>query len=288
MFKRFWWVFLAMMPTGLLVGLLFSAVVTYVMPKKYQSSVTIEVRPLTADSNPSQITPQFFGTEFEKIKSHTSLGKVADHLELVNKWGLDRETAIQILKGIITIENIRGTDLISIQVRHTDKETTRDIAAEVARAYKTFRTDQARRDAELNSIELSRQIEALENEKISLIETSVRKNRVTEGTEILPDSPAPPEGQDSKKNLRTLEESLESAKIKQLELKIRSEILDDNVVIHEEPQIAQAPASPNVTLNLILGSICGVLLSPFIAVVLIAILHHLIPARPVETLPQPI
>jgi hypothetical protein len=63
MFKRFWWVFLAMMPAGLLVGLLLSAVVTYVMPKKYQSSVTIEVRPLTADSNSSQNTPQFFGTE---------------------------------------------------------------------------------------------------------------------------------------------------------------------------------------------------------------------------------
>jgi uncharacterized protein involved in exopolysaccharide biosynthesis len=60
------------------------------------------------------------------------------------------------------------------------------------------------------------------------------------------------------------------------------------VVIHEEPQIAQAPASPNVTLNLILGSICGFLLSPFIALALIFMLHHLFPGQKNGALPHQI
>ncbi len=49
----------------------------------------------------NRMTPQFFGTEFEKIKSSNSLSKVVENLELVNKWGVDKETAIRTLKGIV-------------------------------------------------------------------------------------------------------------------------------------------------------------------------------------------
>ena len=140
MFKRFWWVFLAMIPVGLIVGLFVAAVITYVMPKQYESEAVIELKPLPGDSA-SSMTPQFFGNEFEKIKSRNSLGKVVDNLALVEKWGLDKEAVIQILKGIVTAQNIRGTDLISIRVRHTNKEDARDIAAEVGRAYKIYRAE---------------------------------------------------------------------------------------------------------------------------------------------------
>ena len=76
------------------------------------------------------MTPQFFGTEFEKIKSSNSLSKVVENLELVNKWGVTKEDAIRILKGIVNTQNIRGTDLISIRVRHTNKEDARDVTAD--------------------------------------------------------------------------------------------------------------------------------------------------------------
>lgn len=135
----------------LLLVFMTAAVITYVMPKKYESFATIEVKPrqktiqplgpgMSGDSR-SMMTPQFFGTEFEKIKSRNSLTRVVDNLDLVNKWGMDRESAYRMLRGIVNTQNIRGTDLISITVRHTNKEDARDVTAEVARAYKEYRTD---------------------------------------------------------------------------------------------------------------------------------------------------
>ena len=78
--------------------------------------------------------------------------------ELVNKWGVDKETAIRILKGIVNTQNIRGTDLISITVRHTDKEDARNVTAEVARAYKAYRTEIESRDADKGLYELNKAV----------------------------------------------------------------------------------------------------------------------------------
>ena len=113
----------------LLLVFMTAAVITYVMPKKYESEAIIEVKPRSMGMSPlgngmqsssvSQMTPQFFGTEFEKIKSRNSLSKVVENLELVNKWNVDKETALRILKGIVNTQNIRGTDLISISSRIT-------------------------------------------------------------------------------------------------------------------------------------------------------------------------
>lgn len=135
----------------LLLVFMTASVITYVMPKKFESEATIEIRPRTGgmsigfgsrDSSAGSImTPQFFGTEFEKIKSSNSLSKVVDNLQLVNTWGCNKESAIGILKGIVNTQNIRGTDLISIRVRHTSKEDARNITMEVAKAYKEYRSE---------------------------------------------------------------------------------------------------------------------------------------------------
>ena len=71
----------------LLLVFMTASVITYVMPKKYQSEAIIEVRPRSISGGPlgnefggaigsTPMTPQFFGTEFEKIKSSKSLYKV--------------------------------------------------------------------------------------------------------------------------------------------------------------------------------------------------------------------
>lgn len=158
----------------LLLVFMTAAVITYVMPKKYESEATIEVKPrvpgmsvlganYTESSFSKMMTPQFFGTEFEKIKSRNSLEKVVENLELVNRWGVDKETALRILKGIVNTQNIRGTDLISIRVRHTNKVDARDIAEEVANAYKEYRTGIERRDADLALAKLRKAVQDQED-----------------------------------------------------------------------------------------------------------------------------
>ena len=87
----------------LLLVFMTASVITYVMPKKYQSSATIEVKPpertqalgtMLGSSGPS-LTPQFFGTEFEKIKSRNSLLKVVEKLDLETKWGVEEENCFK-------------------------------------------------------------------------------------------------------------------------------------------------------------------------------------------------
>lgn len=156
----------------LLLVFMTASVITYVMPKRYESYATIEVKPreqtidplggLMRTSGPT-MTAQFFGTEFEKIKSRNSLARVIDNLDLVNKWGVDRETVLAILKGIVNTQNIRGTDLIQIRVRHTNKEDARDITAEVARSYKEYRTDLEGKSIEIGINELRKAVREQED-----------------------------------------------------------------------------------------------------------------------------
>lgn len=127
-----------------------SAVITYLMPKRFESFAVIEVKPRERTIDPlgsimrengPMMTPQFFGTEFEKITSRNSLSRVINSLDLTSKWSMDFETVIQKLKSIVNTRNLRGTDLIEITVRHESKEDARDVAAEVALSYKEYRDE---------------------------------------------------------------------------------------------------------------------------------------------------
>lgn len=189
MLKRFWWVFVVMIPVGALCGLLFAAVVTYVMPKKYESEVTLEVKPLNNDPSATHpMTPQFFGTEFEKITSRNSLGMVVETSHPLHRL----PEGEQVDQGL----------------ERSLKET--------------------------NYLEAKREFEL---EQACLQELRLKQIRATElGAQ-------------------------------------------DSVIIHEEPQIAQVPASPNVTVNLVLGTALGLLLSPLMALPLIFLLGRFIPQR---------
>jgi serine/threonine protein kinase len=189
MFRRWWWLFLIMIPLGLVLGLAAGAVLNYIIPKKYEAQAIIEVRP----HSDSQITPQFFATEFEILKSRKALAEVANRLELENRWMLQEAEVIRVLKGIVTVQNIRGTDLINLRVRHTNAPDASAIA---------------------NSLSLIYQ------------ETSANK-----------------------------------------------------VLVHETAVVPKLPVSPNLTLNFILAALAGLISSPFMALLAMALLQHLIPER---------
>lgn len=296
MFKRFWWVFLVMIPVGSIVGLLVAAVITYVMPKKYESEATIEVKPIAGESSPSAMTPQFFGTEFEKIKSRTSLGRVVDNLELINRWGVDKETAIRILKGIVNTQNIRGTDLISIRVRHTNKEDARDIAAEVAKAYRDYRTEILKRGEGQGLLELKKAVWDQEDkveERRKVVSIIVKtKGLSAEESETVGGNAEATTSEDAsrravdaqdyadaKRDLETDQALLQSLKLKLISADISAKSLGENIVIHEEPQIAEAPVSPNIYLNLMVGAAFGFLLSPLLSLPVILLLSCLMPVK---------
>ncbi len=127
-----------------------ACVITYVMPKKYESTAVLQVKPPTrvgvALGDHSAMTPQFFATEFEVIRSQQTLKIVVQRLDLTTRWNMTEEEAIAILRGIVDAKNVRGTDLIAINVKHTNPEDARDIAKEVCEAYKKRREDKDQSD----------------------------------------------------------------------------------------------------------------------------------------------
>jgi len=157
----------------LLLVFMTAAVVTYVMPKNYESYATIEVKPrgslfspVSRDLNEgggfARMTPRFFETEFEKIKSRNTLNKVIDRLELSSKWGQDPETVLRVLRNIVNTQNIRGTDLIQIRVRYKKKEDAAAIAAEVAAAYRDYREQEEGKSVQRALVEMGNAVRAQE------------------------------------------------------------------------------------------------------------------------------
>lgn len=251
----------------LLLVFMTAAVITYVMPKKYESQAVIELKqrslgisPFEGDSRSygsTPVTANFFGTEFEKIKSSNSLAKVVENLELVNRWGVDKENAIQILKGIIVTNNIRGTDLISITVRHTDKEDARNVTAEVAKAYKTYRTEIESRDIDKGLYELNKAVreqeDKVEERRKVLTTISRTKGIIYRGQDSFYGQSGVDEDQAARNALQTYNE-LEREKL-QIESQIKSLLnydsdqlmvyaagldLPDNIIKNLYPQYLEA------------------------------------------------
>jgi uncharacterized protein involved in exopolysaccharide biosynthesis len=274
MFKRFWWMLFAMLPVGALIGLMVAAVATYQMRKVYESVAVIEVKPrgpMDGEAPAQGVEPgRFFATEMEKITSRNSLEKVVDALTLGERWNVDRETAVLLLKKSVTVQNISGTDLISIRARHTDKTDARDIAEAIPHAYKAYYAEIEVRDAERYLQELNKMVRTQEDkveEKRKVLSLIVRNKGPSARTEDQ-------DYADAKTEFEMEQDLLQSMKLKQMEKSISGRIPGESVMIHEAPVIAQTPVSPRVTYNLLAGSVLGLFLSPLMALPLMWIMSR--------------
>jgi len=125
-------------------------VITYVMPKKYESKAVVQVRPKgigglgLGASDASRVALEnnttFFATEFEVIRAQKTLDLAIENLDLINKWSSDAEAVRRQLHSVVDAQNIRGTALIEIRVRMGDPREAQAIAKAVSEAYKDRRT----------------------------------------------------------------------------------------------------------------------------------------------------
>mgnify|MGYP000168026395 CR=1 FL=1 len=122
--------------------MLTAAVITYVMPKMYESKVVVEIMPienksmnLGASNSSSQMGRNFFATQFSIIKSEETLKIASEDILLAKKWGIPERSSVRILKGIVNTQQERGTNLVRISVRHKDREDVEKIAEAVVKAY---------------------------------------------------------------------------------------------------------------------------------------------------------
>ncbi len=132
-----------------LLVVLTAAVITYVMPKMYESKVVVEINPFgtktdalsVGGNNRMLMTRQFLQTQFSIIKSEETLKKVNEQLKLSRRWGMSEKKTLGVLGGIVNTRQERGTDLIEISVRYGKREDVKLIADQVANSYGQRRTD---------------------------------------------------------------------------------------------------------------------------------------------------
>jgi capsular polysaccharide biosynthesis protein len=243
-----------------------SFVVMRLQPWKQTSEAIIEVKPRQAGMSPlggdmsessGRVTPQFFATEFEKIKSRKSLEKVAKNLDLPKRWEMDKEQAVANLKNSIRTENVPGTDLLKIQVRRSDKKEADEITREVAYAYKDYREQLERRDAERALAELNKAVRDQEDkveERRKVLATIVRNKSIvykSDGSlamnndgreEAIKRGLDAQDYVDVKREFETDQQLLQTMKLKQMGETISRKASSDSVVIHEVPEINSAKA----------------------------------------------
>ncbi len=284
MFKRFWWVLLVLPPLAAIVGLLIAAVVTYVMPKKYESSATIEVRPVAEGMEAPLMTPDAavgytadLQTELTRIKGRKVLARVVDAMELPNRWAVSKAEAADLLDQLVSVEMIRGTDLAVVSCRFTDRRATREITNAVVEQYRGMREEEV-------GLLIGERVEVLEKEvwnqqdkveeRRKVLETVERAKGMVhtpaEGTEISKEEAhgRGAEYVDVERAYREDRELLGEMNRQLTAEKIRAKMAPGVVLVHEMPTEPLTPVSPNVALNLVLGTGAGFLLGVPLALLL--------------------
>lgn len=189
-FLDYWRVLRVRMPLVILVFLLVvitAAVVTYLMPRQYASTVTMQIRQndtyvrVFNDSGVQNFDPRFIATQFAILEHKEMLYPIIDSLGLVDRWKVpSKEMAYYRLIGMITPQDIRNTELIKITVLSGNNKEAAEIANAIAEEYQRRRIEEQTRW-------VSRSLTTLEEEvqkqkiKVQELKSAAAKLRVEKG-----------------------------------------------------------------------------------------------------------
>lgn len=253
------WLYPVIVIATFVLVFLSAALITYLMPKKFESRLVYQVRPSASVGTSLGLThsPQHIATEFEVMGANLTLKPVVQKLNLTSHWNMTEEDAIAVLRGMIDAQNIRGTDLVQITVKHTSGEQARDIAKEVFVSYKNRRDEKERefRAASLTELRkaIEEQAEVLEKQT-KVMEAQLKQVSSAEETKQHIDE----RFAGKRKILESMREELAEDKANLSSFSI--------IELHEEPIVPLRPSSPNVTLNLLLGAGGGLLFGILLAI----------------------
>ncbi len=125
-----------------------AAVITSLMPEKFESTVVVQLHNITNSRGElsNDLTagvmlyssPNFIANQFERISSELVLLRVVQEVDLVNRWRLnDEKQAIIKLRNALQTESRRGTDVVEIRVVDEDRDLAAIIAQNVYQAYES-------------------------------------------------------------------------------------------------------------------------------------------------------
>lgn len=165
----YWRVIRVRLPLIILVFLLVvitAGVSTYLTPRQYASSVTMQVKednntmPIFNGQSGQRNDPRFITTQFQIIQRKEILYPVVDAMKLVQRWDLrSRDAAAMRLRSMLTVSEVRNTDLIQISVLDQDRQEAADLANTVALEYQKKRIDEQQRWVARSLVQLEDEVQ---------------------------------------------------------------------------------------------------------------------------------
>ena len=145
-----------------------AAVITYVMPKKYEATAVVKINPLgtknqvVGNGASALMTRQFFGTQFKIIESDENLKRAAQMTQLPQKMQISTAEAVLVIKDGLSTRQERGTDLIEISLRMVkdNREHVKPLTEAIALAYSEMRMNQETKRREQTRYELDKKIQS--------------------------------------------------------------------------------------------------------------------------------
>ena len=208
-------------------------VTTYFLPRKYTSTVTLEVKSDTkplivtggVENYSASVDPHFVSDQLHILQSKGILYPVIDELGLLDKWSagmpqkLTREEAYNMLVGMIRgITEVRNTDMLIIPVTSIDRQEAADIANTIAVIYQKRRRDDLEQQISNALSELNAEVEK-QRAKVEQAEAEVTRIRLRDNI-IDPNPDTMEEGDmEAERNLQAEETKLNDAKQRVNELK---------------------------------------------------------------------
>lgn len=132
------------------------AVLTKLQTPKYSSEMTFEIMPpkdiinmtVGTDVSPVQTLTSdsefYMQTQFEILVSQQNLIAVANKLDLPNEWQMDEVSAAEELLRIIEVEPRKNTNLVDIEVSHSDPRVAQQVCQAVVDCYVELREERER------------------------------------------------------------------------------------------------------------------------------------------------
>ena len=217
-----------------------AGVVTYLMPRQYASTVTMEVREEDSaitvfnSSSGQRFNPRFLTTQFQIIQKKEVLYPVIKSLELEKVWNIGSlELTYKRLVKMIDVHEVRNTDLIQILVYDTDPKLAALIANRIAEEYQRKRINE-------QELVVNRSLKQLDDEvakqrvKVETLQKEMSRIRIENGIpDLNPDNAENPMQAESTV-LMSVEEQVSTERLRNSALRARAEqiaqMTDDQIM----------------------------------------------------------
>jgi capsular exopolysaccharide synthesis family protein len=244
----YWRVIRIRLPLIVLVFLLVvitTGVVTYFLPRQYESSVTMQINQndtylkLFDDRGGGRgFDPRFITTQFEIIQRKEILYPVIEALGLEQKWKklygvVGREQTVFRLRRMIDVREIRNTELIQISVLDQEKNEASEIANRIAEEYQRRRIGEQQGTVNRSLIQLKDEV-AKQSRRVDELRAEAQKIRIENDIQDLnPDSVVDPM-QAANEVLLSVEQQVSTERLRVSSLRTKyeqiSKLTDDQIM----------------------------------------------------------